>query len=293
MSLSLCVSSTLGNNCSGLDQLTGAAYQISRALVAFDVAEVVVLNDSQNAIVLAALLQYFITPPYLVGETFKGVELPQNVFGKAKRFQSIPNLPAFSSKDHKEGLSIEKKPTNWSKHHPEFQAKSTSGRVRPLPKAAKVTKFVQVGREECVVLSEEVELGKRVTVDVANAKVVTPNEAYGKNNVLGVYGYEVRLANKLIDVWTDTRIPGGYGASGFVSGGEFHAPSPCGLAVGPSGESKNTLLVVGQWAKLESLLQDCNLEGVGLADLFDFHTPVPNQLRVEDAVTVGLSRATV
>lgn len=292
MSLSVCISSVLGNNCETLEQLTAATYQISRALVAFDVAEVIVLNDSQSAIVIASLLQFFITPPYLINETFKGVDLPNNVFSKAKKYQSIPNLPAFKSDKFKEGLSITKKPSNWSKLHPEFQAKSASGRVKPLPKGAKVTKYVQIGREQCIELKEDVELNKRLTIDLENACIIDSNTAYEKTNVLGVYGYEVRLANKLIDVWTDTKIPGGYTSSGFIPGGEFHNSIESGLS-NFQNQKGSLLVVIGQWGKFELLLNECGLDNVKLGELFDFKVDVPNQMRIEDSLMVGLGRVTI
>lgn len=288
------MSSVLGNNCESLEHLTSTVYQISRALVAFEVAEVIVLNDSPKAIVIASLLQYFITPPYLISETFKGVDLPDNVFSRAKKYQSIPNLPAFESDKFKEGISITKKPSNWSKTHPEFQAKSANGRVKPLPKGAKVTKFVQIGREKCIELKDDVELNRRLTIDLANGTVTTPNKAYGKNNVLGVYGYEVRLANKLIDVWTDTKIQGGYTSSGFVPGGEFHSAVDSTLKEErKKTEDGNLLVVVGQWGKFDKLLEECGLDGVKLGELFDFKVTVPKQLRIEDALMIGLGRVTV
>lgn len=293
-SLSVCLSSTLANNCASLDEISSAVYQISRSLVSFGVSEVIILNDSENAILIASLFQYFITPPYLVHATFQGVELPHNAFAKCKRYPSIPNLPAFQSADFKEAISIDKKPSNWVKSHPEFQAKSSTGRVKPLPKQAKLTKLVQIGREQCLELKEDVELNKRLTVNVKTGEISKPNEAYGTKNVFNVYGYEVRLANKLIDVWTETKVPDGYSSSGFVSGGEFHGIQNSKLLKkSTSGDSVNLLLVCGQWSKFEKLFAGCELEDAQLNDLFDFQLDIPSQMRIEDSVVVALARSTV
>ncbi|GMM28899.1 putative methyltransferase [Martiniozyma asiatica (nom. inval.)] len=397
-SISVCIpAESICSKCNNLEQLTQSAYQLARTFLSFKVCEVVIFNKDPNneqAIILAALLQYFITPKYLAGEVFKELQgkIPKNIFKKAEKYPGLSELPCYKEieiiekvdgeggdegpakkkskkstststskskstkmesdskeslqedkhklkhkliKAHdrfKEGLTIEKTNSAYYRQHPHFERKSETGRVRPLPKSSKSTKWVLIGRDSHFELAngQEQMLGKRVTIDTLENKVVPFEEAYGKSqwNPLAVYGYSIRVVSKLIDVWTETNIgkeqEGGYSSTAFIKGGDFFNPNLSSSSSAPTPKYKsqptnlrpsettlslitslntgsdasanananaNVLLVAGKWKDLESGFQECGMgEEVSLSDLFDGEIKAPDGLRVEDAVLVGLSR---
>lgn len=83
---SICIPTTVIDNCNNLEQVTFTAYQIARTAVLFNVQEIIVLDQSKDkkhekksrsketisdCLLLATLLQYFVTPPNLLDTTFK------------------------------------------------------------------------------------------------------------------------------------------------------------------------------------------------------------------------------
>lgn len=193
-----------------LDQLTHAAYEISRSACMFKVNELILLSKDKTdkkVIILGALLQFFITPRYLVKETFAKAfnngTLPKNVFNKAKTMPIIPTLMEYLQPrvnkecKYREGISINK---NILKH----RRKNANGKVIKINKNLKTTKFVQVGLDKVIELSNEgsnggIPLNVRVTVDMNDKKIVSVKEAWGSSYT----GYAIRIAGSIIEIFTE------------------------------------------------------------------------------------------
>lgn len=286
-----------------MDQLTHAAYEIARSACMFKVGELVLLGDGKedrNSIVLGSLLQFFITPRYLVKETFakafESGQLPKNVFNKAKTLPPVPTLleylrPGVNEACHyREGITINK---NVLKH----RRKNARGKVCKVPKAAKTTRYVQVGTQEVVEVrgDEGLPLNVRVTVDMDTKQVVGVKEAWGRYS-----GYVVRVAGGLVDVFTevDTSLVGadGYDMSVVVRTGDFFGKRKSKS----KSKSAKRLLEVSreQLVQKEHVLvvvtgRSCEESDAGdeeeEEELFDGEIRVPDGSRVEEGVVIALS----
>lgn len=300
--VSLCVpAAVVCRHNRNLDQLTHAAYEIARSACMFKVSEVIVLGEGKedrNSLVLGSLLQFFITPRYLVQETFAKAfasgQLPRNVFNKAKTLPLVPTLLEYlqpgvnKACKYREGISINK---NVLKH----RRKNASGKVCKVPKAHKTTRFVQVGAGEVLELAGETDglpLNVRVTVDMAEKKVVGVQEAWGPYT-----GYVVRLAASVEDVFTEvnTALVGedGYDMSLVARTSDFFARTKTKtpvLATLPevsreeAGHKSHVLVVVTGPAG-EGGAED------EAGELFDGAIRVPEGSRVEEGVVIALSVA--
>ena len=224
---SICIPTTILNNCHNLEHITHVIYQIAKAATIFNVGEIVVLDmgdrkqksaetDSNNekqrlsdSMLIASLLQFFVTPPYLVKTVFKKQYM--KYFTVAEKLPRLTALPFMRHHDedggrYREGLAVRMTNPN---------DKST--------KEFKQTKYINVGKKELLKLkSQLVPTNVRVTVDTIENKVVSPIEAYG--DFVGAqasFGYHVRVAKSFGSIFTDCAFPEGYSQCIWANSGDF------------------------------------------------------------------------
>lgn len=227
---SICVPTSAISSCVNIEQITYTVYQIAQAAVLFAVGEVVVLetNDEpakshkedelSDSMLIATLLQYFVTPPYLLRTVFK-----QKYFHYFKYAAKLPRLSALpfmryylSNKNrYREGLAIPMSKERIS------QVNNSSGSSK---KTFKQTKHINIGKSEPLVLkSQLVPTNVRVTVDLLEKRIVSPSEAYG--DFVGAkasFGYQVRVANTFAELFTDSSWPQGYSQAIWVNSGDYY-----------------------------------------------------------------------
>lgn len=228
LNYTLCIPTSILANCRNLEQITYTVYQIAKTATIFNVGEVVVLDLGDDkrktrnkdalsdAMLIASLLQYFVTPPYLLNTVFK------KQYGKY--FKEAANLPRLSSLPfmryleqdngrYREGLAIRmtKPGTNGS----ESNKKS---------KEFKQTKYINIGKAEALELKAQlVPVNVRVTVDIVEGRVVSPEEAYG--DFVGAnasYGYHVRVAKTFGSIFTECAFPEGYSQAIWINSGDYY-----------------------------------------------------------------------
>ena len=334
---SICVPTTVLSHCSNLEQVTHVVYQIAKAAVTFNVGEVVVLDlgdrkqkvkDAKetksnthrlsDAMLIATLLQYFVTPPYLVKSVFK--KQYAQYFKVAKdlpRLGALPFMRHLGDGDegrYREGLAVRMSNPN---------EKST--------KEFKQTKYINVGCDELLALKTQlVPANVRVTVDVEDRRVVSPVEAYG--NFVGAhssFGYHVRVAKSFGAVFTESAQPGGYSQCLWANCGDFYYDEnerrhvkvetkvprvttiyqPAAAAAAEAAETvaggnaakiqpANLLLVFGKWAHIQRSFGESRdqFEGCeGAHQFFDGQLEMPGAapqgcLAIEDACMVSLAQ---
>lgn len=269
----LAISST---NAYSLQQATHVAYQIARAATAYRVAEVVVFQVKRqrektlkivfteepneelvgDGMLLALLLQFFITPPYLVKSIFD--ERLRKQFAYAKRLPTL-HLPYMGDTGKfREGLTVRRK----------------------SKKKRAMTKYVNIGRDKLLELARDVPVGVRVTIDTKSKTVVSPHAAYGAAGTTKCFGYHVRFAASFNAVFTELAVEGGYTAAVYVHAndyfGECSLPSVDKVGLRP-------LFVVGKMSDMES-------DGRRAADYFDGQLKIAGGMRTEDAVLAALTK---
>lgn len=281
-----------------LEQLTYAVYQIARNACLYKVAEVVVLGEeNKETILVGSLFQFFITPRYLVKETFSrslgSGALPKNVFNKGKTLPAIPGLldflhPAVNKRArYREGISINK---NFLKH----RTKTETGKVRKINKNLKTTRHVQVGLDRVVELGPDEDalpLNVRVSVDVEARKVVSVQDAWGDEYT----GYSIRVAKDVVEVFTEAPIglvgEDGYDMGVLVPAGDMFDRQHAGQAhktaalarvgVAECRRRKHPVLVVagGELAA----------KGAELG-VFDCKLELPSRVRGEDGAVAAMGK---
>lgn len=256
------------------------------AKIAQDSQESETDNLDSNAILFATLLQYFVTPKYLTKAVFSASKYNKK-FKYAEKLPTLSTLPFMNNNnvgdDFKEGLTT-------PKHTPKVQKRSK--KVSALKKL-KVTKYVNIGGSTLLELAgKEVPVNVRVTVDVKNKKVVSPQVAYGISGSKAAFGYYVRLAKLITAVFTELSFPDGYTDSVFVNANDYFTDGPeTSLEEAQRVSKGNALLVVGKLEHLEHCFKQESIEGVSaVTEMFDSELKVPAGLKIEDAVMVGLSK---
>lgn len=247
--------------------------------------------DPNNGLLFATLLQFFMTPPYLVKAVFGSSEFLSKL-KYARKLPKISTLPFMGNNnvfsDFKEGLTVPKKALKIKKKN-----------KKPVSRKFNSTKYVNIGLDAPLVLSLEVPVNVRVTVDIKNKKVVSPAQAYGVVGAHLAFGYHVRLCKKFSAVFTECSIPAGYTQSIYVRSDDYFSSSataasklPAVLASSMPAEG-TILLVVGNIKDLDySFALDKqsfpSLESSVL--FFDGQLPVPDSTRIEDAALIALSK---
>ncbi|AEY98475.1 FAGL342Cp [Eremothecium gossypii FDAG1] len=347
LNYTLCIPTSILDNCANLEQVTHALYQIAKAATLFNVGEIVVLDlgtdtdaaaphlaaseleprkrkikfedvtektETSNkksasrlsgAMLIATLLQYFVTPRYLVSSVFKKKYSSYfNCAAKLPRLSALPFMRHLQTDQgrYREGLSV-----NMAKP---AAAKKPSTR----------TKYINIGKDTMLELrSQQVPVNVRVTVDTVNKNVVSPAEAYGDySGANAAYGYSVRVARTFADIFLGAGFAGGYTQSLWVNSADFFfdpaaqssvrldskiphvqkiiKPSLEELHEQLSVQPANLLLVFGKWKHLSDKFQQTKdqFDGAsGAHDLFDGRLDLPGApegyICIEDSCMVALA----
>ncbi|KAL3237893.1 putative methyltransferase [Nakaseomyces bracarensis] len=243
----VCVPTSILDGCSNLSQITYVVYQLARTLTLFNVTEVVVLDLQKkkpsekkkltDAMLLASLLQYFVTPPYLIKSVFKKEYLTYfKEAAKLPRLSALPFMRYPEEHRYREGLAI-----RMSKPDPNSK------------KEFKQTKYVNVGNKEPLELKAQlVPINVRVTVDTVEKKVVSPEEAYGDYvGAKASYGYHVRIAKSFAELFTASPFPQGYSQTVWCNSGDFYYDE----------NTKKQLKVETRVPRLEKIIRSTVTEG--------------------------------
>ena len=333
VSLCICSSCISPKNCKSLQQATNTAYQIAKAACTFNVNEVIVLqklddeSDDDNEevelnhkkrsrkelnlngeelvqqrkidsemMLLAGLLQFFVTPPYLVESVFANSPIDVRKFSYAKKLPTISMLPFMQAnggrgnKKYREGMTIQ----NMSKS----RKKTASGKVKKIKKTDRMTKFVNVGLKTLLELKQAVPKGARVTVDMKKHTVVSPYGAYGSSGMNNSYGYQVRAATNIQTLLGQSGLPEGYDMILYSCCGEYfttNRSTEWSKAIHPLDReevaklSGNILLVIIPGNDWSAIFNESKLDGKA-QDLFDGSIDIPSKARVEDGCMISLSK---
>ncbi|CAI4049004.1 hypothetical protein SKDZ_13G4370 [Saccharomyces kudriavzevii ZP591] len=291
---SLCIPSTLVADCRNLSQITHKVYHVAKVASLFNVSELVILEDNpprstskkkiSNAKLILALLQYFVTPPYLRNTVFNEKFRPYLVAAsKLPRLSTLP-FTRYEKQDHgryREGLTIKmQKPTS---------ARKKTG------KEFKQTKYINIGKPEALALQNQlVPINARVTIDTITRKIVSPQEAYG--DFIGLdshYGYHTRIASSFTDLFMKGPLKEGYTQSIYVPLTTRDTPIPALSSLSAAGTSSNILLVLSAWdtlARAFELDKDQFEECQGPQEFFDAQLLCPVATRdVMDAIPMTLT----
>lgn len=256
-----------------------------------DAATKTQLEVTEQAMFIATVLQYFVTPPYLIKTIFKQKFFKN--FQHAKEYPKLSTLPFMSQSvdsKYREGLTV----TMGKITKPSKNSKKKS---QPL----KNTKYVNIGYDSYLELSgQQVPTNVRVTVDTEEKKVVSPLEAYkDQTGAKASYGYHVRIAKTFTSIFTESAYPDGYTSSIWVNGGDYFHNSKIEMdsfKLKSDVKSANLLLVVAKWGDVEYAFEQDkkNLEGVsGAKEFFDGEMKIPEGSRVEDAAMIALTKLDV
>ncbi|GMG28025.1 unnamed protein product [Ambrosiozyma monospora] len=249
-----------------------------------------------DSLLLASLLQFFVTPPYLLKSTFKDKDLLKK-FQYAKKLPKISTLPFMqnNSGDFKEGLTIDKKPPK--------REKTKSGKVKKIKHKLNVTKFVNVGEAKLLELATPVPVNVRVTVNIKTKQIVSPLQAYGVTGAKASFGYQVRISKNFISMFTEASYSEGYSKSLYVNSGDFFFNGTSKLnhkldtlkEINTVDSKKDVLvlLVVSKWRDLCLAFDHdkSSLEGVtGAEQMFDGKLGIPSGTRIEDGSLIALAQ---
>lgn len=243
-------------------------------------------DNENNGLLLATLLQFFVTPPYLVKGVFRESTF-RHKFKYAEKLPKLSTLPFMNNnnviQDFKEGLSV-------PKHTP--RGTSRNRKVSALKKL-QVTKYINIGQASPIILNgAEVPINVRVTVDVKNKKIVSPQAAYGKVGSRSSFGYFVRYANSITSVFTELPLPNGYSESFYVSASDYFSSSGVAIEAAEAPKEGHVLMVVSSIKDLNEAFNQEKISGVdNVTDMFDGQIPVPEGLRIEDALMIALTKS--
>lgn len=330
-----------GKNARNLEQITNIAYQIAKAATIYTIGEIIVLDVPEqqevektddvvavgngklkfnfedeakpaevqekpatledNAYLLATLLQYFVTPPYLVKTVF-GLTGHKDILQKFKYAAKLPKittLPFMGNnevyKDFKEGITIPKETAK-------VYNKAKGKKVKSEHKIS-VTRYVNIGEAQPLELQikREVPVNSRVTVDVKNKTIVPPETAYGVAGNKSSFGYYIRMCKKISNVFAESSVEEGYSLSLYVNCDDYynHNEKDVDYKKIPAvqdlndEQKKHALMFFGNYKDLQRCFEKekADLEGVeSVGEMFDGRVEVPAGLRVEDAVLIGLTK---
>lgn len=319
----LCIPTTILANCRNLEQITYTIYQVAKAATIFNVGEIVILNLAEknekqvkrdnslsDAMLIASLLQYFVTPPYLVNTVFK--KQYRRYFQEASKLPRLSSLPFMRHLEqdqgrYREGLAIR-------------MSKPGAAAPKKKGKEFKQTKYINIGKPEPLELKTQlVPVDVRVTVDTVEQRVVSPEEAYGDFvGAKAAYGYHVRIAKTFGSVFTECAQPNGYSQAIWVNSGDYYyneqlkkyrkvetklpyvtqivkpeSDGAAGAVVTPA----NLLLVCGKWDHISDSFQKSKdlFEGCeGAHQFFDGQLELPGavpqgNVSIPDSCMISLS----
>lgn len=358
---SICIPTSVLDNCKNLEQITYTLYQIARTACIFNVAEIVILETEaettrvsgqskeskrskkpvaakikfdddagaanptegtvekkeptkkrlSTSMLIATILQYFVTPPYLTNSVFKKDYAKYFTYAKQlPRISTLPFMRYYKENEgrYREGLAIRMgKPGDRGKSKKSFDQ----------------TKYINIGAAKNLELKGQlVPVNVRVTVDTVENKVVSPEEAYGDYvGAKSSFGYHVRIAKTFADLFASSPFPQGYTQTVWINSGDFYYDPTAKKSVKietkipliekvvkPSHEelsqdsaaavpAANLLSVFGKWSHISSSFQSCKdqFEGAsGAFQFFDGQLDLPGaspqgQMRIEDGCTIALT----
>lgn len=235
-------------------------------------------SDENNCELFATLLQYFVTPPYLVKSIF-----PQKYLKKFKYAQALPTistLPFMNNNDvikhFKEGITV---------------AKQSPGKSKNKNKL-RVSKYVNIGDDQMLELSHEVPVNVRVTVDIKNKKVVSPLTAYGTSGTKSSFGYYTRIASEFSEIVTKASVPLGYTSTILVECDDYFSNTTSGGAntLTFNKDNNKVLLVFGNIHDLTySLNQDSSLD-FPIDEFFDYKLGGIKNVNIQEKVLMSLTQ---
>lgn len=323
---SVCVGTSMISNCKNLEQITNVLYQVAKACLIYNVNELVILNDNleekpfikkekktTKSMIMSTILQYFITPEYLVKSTFKKEYIP--LLKYCSRLPKISTLP-FNKlinqgdvevkkemlKQYREGISVTMK-------HPNLKSKAKYEQ----------TKYIQVGEGELLELSNQlIPTNVRVTVNKQTREIVTPEEAYGRDN-LNIHkdniGYTIRMVDSIENLYLGCIKKEGYDQSLLINCGDIHSksfhdqilrnnigrvtkgedPLRKGIKVKDVENPTQVLMVFNSVLNLDNLfkVRDVNLQNQiqNVLEIFDNEIPLSSHvINVEDAMMITLTK---
>ncbi|ANZ76373.1 BA75_03971T0 [Komagataella pastoris] len=263
---------------------------------------------SPECMIILVLLQFFVTPPYLVKSIFTKEQ--QKYLKYAKKLPMIPTLPFMQNGEvhatYKEGLSV---PQYSSTIHVK-RWKTPDGKIKKRKRGSNnlKTRFVNIGRDTLFELEkgQEVPMNVRVTVDLKNKTVVSPLDAYGITGLKSSFGYSVRAVKEFHQIYTESGNPDGYSRSCFVEAGDFfvnqshtqdHNMEKLPI-IDNSEEFKDgqehLLVVITRWKELQEFFKADNSEMLKEIEtcesMFDNRLEIINGTKVEDAVLIALAK---
>ncbi|KAL6452009.1 LOW QUALITY PROTEIN: YMR310C putative methyltransferase YMR310C [Candida maltosa Xu316] len=329
-SLTICIPSTVisSKNAYNLQQITSIVYQIARAACTYKVAEIVVFDvpkdttakeeqkvtssgkvvfgdddepknnnkkeedeKPEDGLLVASLLQFFITPPYLVktmfsahlNKNFKNI-LPK--FKYAFKLPKITTLPFMqNNEDFKEGMIIPRETPLIKKKNKKVKADHK----------ITVSKYVNIGEKEPLKLEikREIPIYSRVTVDLKNKTIVSPLQAYGVIGHKAAFGYHVRMVSEFNKIFTQSPIADGYSSTVFVNAGDYFGKGEVELSEHKESNG-NVLMIISSMKELQVAFKNDTsnvFESIkDVKELFDCKLSIPNGCRIEDAVMIGLTK---
>ncbi|XBW36919.1 hypothetical protein QEN19_002498 [Hanseniaspora menglaensis] len=322
-SFSVCVGTSIISSCKNLEQITFVLYQVAKACTIYNVNEIVILNDAienrekdtsgksfSKTTTISTILQYFITPDYLVKSTFKKTHFP--LLKHCEKLQKISTLPfnkliSTGNSDLKKESRLYKEGISVSMEHPNPTKRQTQSYDQ--------TKYIQIGEAKLLELANQIiPKNVRVTVNVEEKKIVSPKEAYGAEylNLDGDnFGYILRACENIEQMYLQCPKKDGYDQTIFVNCGDLHSksfktekkrsPLLDGVKISDKitqRDSENptqVLLFFNSWFTLTQLFEKVsnNLQGQleNIGEIFDLELPVVSHIvSPEDAILASLSK---
>ena len=325
---SICIGTSIISNCNNLEQITNVLYQVAKSCLIYNVNELVILNDNleekpfkesqgkkaNKSVIMSTILQYFITPEYLIKSTFK--KEYTNLLKYCMKLPKISTLPFNKlinqgdievKKDmlnmYREGISVTMKHPNQNKSGKKYEQ----------------TKYIQIGESELLELSNQlIPTNVRVTVNKKTREIVTPEEAYGVNN-LNIHkdniGYTIRIVDSIENLYLGCTKKEGYDQSIFINCGDIHSksfgdrilrnnfekvttgedPLRKGIKVKDVENPSQILVVFNSIYNLDNLfkVKDISLQQqIGnVLEIFDNEIPLSSHvINVEDAIMITLTK---
>ncbi|KAI5965672.1 uncharacterized protein KGF55_001034 [Candida pseudojiufengensis] len=267
-------------------------------------------DDAQgDGLLLASLLQFFITPPYLIKTMFsstlnKKFKFILNKFKYAFKLPKITTLPFMSNnsvfKDFKEGIIIPRETP---------KIKNKKGIKIKSPHKIKVSKYVNIGESKPLKLNieREIPIYSRVTVDLKNQTIINPEKAYGLTGYKSSFGYYVRLinSNQFNKVFTGSPIESGYSKTIFVNCDDyFNKVDNSGILENLKSieedtdlkKDENVLLILGNYNTIQDSFNKDDekstiFSGIdSVLQLFDFKLNIPQGCKIEDSIMISLTK---
>jgi len=276
--VSIALPGSIMQNAQSRELRTYLAGQVGRALAIFNIDEVVVFDDRSMSeieaagsaygdpnIFLGRILQYLECPQYLRKKVF-AIHPDLKYAGLLNPIDTPHHMRANEDRPFREGIVVEARPSNGK------------------------GSLVHVGTRQYLQINKALKPGVRVTVDVEKKEAVEPTKP---TKDLGVYwGYNVRLAKSLKDVFVESPFEGGYDCA--------IGTSENGTNVGKmklAKKANHAIVVFGGLAGLEAAVEadeSLNITRDKTSNIFDHYVNVyPNQgsrtIRTEEAILMAMS----